>query len=233
MFRAHASSGEARGRQRIGLALGSVAALEALHLLMAVFLFAVLGRSPADMWTGDPAVLASTLVFGVVAMGGLVWLGIVRRGRCPWRDLGWHGDRIGESLALGLVGFGMLVAIVLGMLAVAGHWSDVDLHGALAGYTAAQRAQFLVIGLCAATIEESIFRGYLQPALIAKVGLVGGILIGAVVFGLYHVFMGPSPFNLIGKVCFGLVLGALRGRDRSLVGPMFAHFLFWQVMGSL
>ena len=72
-----------------------------------------------------------------------------------------------------------------------------------------------------------------QPALIAKTGLVGGIVIGAVVFALYHVFMGPSLVNLFGKVLFGIVLGALHGRGNSLIAPLLAHFAFWQIFGSL
>lgn len=32
----------------------------------------------------------------------------------------------------------------------------------------------------------------------------------AVVFALYHVFMGPSPLNLFGKLVCGIILGATR-----------------------
>lgn len=218
---------------RIVHALCCVVAFEIFQVLSMAVAFVALGLAPADLWSGHPGVIASTVISGTVVMVGLVWLGVVRLGRVSWDQLGWHARGWGQSVGLGLVGLVLLVGILVGLLAGSGALAQIDLLTTVTGYTAAQRLLFLVLGIAAATTEESLFRGYLQPALVAKVGLVGGVVIGAAVFSLYHIFMGPSPYNLFGKFLFGLVLGALRGRDRSLIAPWIAHFLFWQVMGSV
>jgi membrane protease YdiL (CAAX protease family) len=221
------------GWKRAIHAIACVAAFDLWQILAFGFVFGVLGCSPAGMWAGGPAVIATTVVSGSLAMACVVWLGIVRLGRVSWSDLGWHTERLGTSLALGAAGTALLAATLLGLLAASVRLAPADLLSTLTGYTPAQRLLFLAIGASAAAIEESLFRGYLQPALIAKTGLVGGIAIGAAIFSLYHLFMGPSPLNLFGKLLVGLILGGLRARRNSLVAPALAHFAFWQIFGSL
>jgi membrane protease YdiL (CAAX protease family) len=59
---------------------------------------------------------------------------------------------------------------------------------------------------------------------------VPGILLTAVVFAFYHLKV--SPQALLGKLVIGIVLGALRGRDRPLTAPAIAHVLLWAVLGT-
>jgi membrane protease YdiL (CAAX protease family) len=210
-----------------------VAVFELWQVAAFGFVFGVLRFSPAALWQGDPIFIASTAVSGTLVMVGVVWLGIVRLGRISWEELGWHTEGFGPSVGLGVVGAALLSATLLGLLAASGKLAPRDVVTTIASYTTGQRLLFLVIGASAAAVEESLFRGYLQPSLMAKVGLIGGIFTGALVFSLYHLFMMPSLFNLFGKFLFGIVLGALRGRRNSLVAPLLAHFAFWQIFGSL
>jgi len=219
--------------KRIAHALACVVGFELWQLLAFAFVFGVLRIAPADMWAGDPAVIINTIISGSLAMVCAVWLCIVRLGRVSFRDLGWHAERLGLSLGWGILGALLLCATVIGVLAASGALSQTDVIGFIGGYTVRQRLLFLAVGASAAAVEESLFRGYLQPALAAKIGLVGGILVGAAVFSLYHLFMGPSLVNLCGKFAIGVILGSLRGRDRSLVAPILAHFAMWQIFGSL
>lgn len=221
------------GWKRITHAMVCVVGFELWQFIAFGFAFGVLRLSPADMWKGDPIIITTTAVSGTLLMVCLVWLGIVRLGRISWRDLGWHTERLGLALGLGAAGTVLLSANVLGVLAVSGQLAQLDVLAVITGYTVEQRVLFLVIGAAAAATEESVFRGYLQPALIAKGGLVAGILVGAVIFALYHAFMGPSLTGLVAKILGGVILGALRGRDGSLVAPALAHFAMWQIFGSI
>jgi membrane protease YdiL (CAAX protease family) len=100
----------------------------------------------------------------------------------------------------------------------------------LLGYSLSQRILFVILGLAIALWEESVFRGYLQPALIARAGAVGGVALTALIFAIWH----PPSFHLLGmsaRLVQGCVLGALRGRDRPLAAAVVAHWLYWSVFG--
>lgn len=219
--------------KRIAHGIGCVVGFEVWQVAMFALAFGVLRIAPNNLWKGDPTIIGLTCASGLLGFTSLAYLGIVRFGRVPWRDLGWHTERLGPAVALASLGLVLLSANVIGVLAVTGALGEVDVIRTITGYTASQRLLFLVIGASAAAIEETLFRGYLQPALVAKTNLVAGILIGAAVFALYHLFMGPSAIGLVAKFVSGVILGALRGRDRSLAAPMLAHFAMWQIFGSI
>jgi membrane protease YdiL (CAAX protease family) len=90
---------------------------------------------------------------------------------------------------------------------------------------------FVIMGLVAAIPEETIFRGILQPTLQRKLGRWTGLVVGALVFAVYH-FMFRWP-ALLGKIGSGLVFGTLRERTGTLWAPAIAHALTWAVLGSL
>lgn len=218
---------------RIKHALGCVLAFELVHFVAAAVLRGALHVPRAQMWSGRADVIAVIAAAGVAGMLGVVRLGIVGRGRVSWRALGWHKHDLAGAVARGAVGALALGVVLLVPILALGLVKPAELVATLTGYSAMERLQFAVVGASAACVEESIFRGYLQPALVAKLGFVGGLLVASATFSAYHIFMGPDPLNLLAKLGFGVVLGLLRGRDRSLVAPMIAHFCFWQAVGSL
>jgi membrane protease YdiL (CAAX protease family) len=88
----------------------------------------------------------------------------------------------------------------------------------------------LIVGVHIALFEESVFRGYLQPALVHRLGRWGGLLATAVVFAAWH----PPHFHLTGflvRLGRGFVTGLLRGADRPLFAAVVAHALLWPVVG--
>jgi membrane protease YdiL (CAAX protease family) len=73
--------------------------------------------------------------------------------------------------------------------------------------------------------EENLFRGYLQPLLIESLGAWRGIIAQAALFSVAHIGW-LTNWSLFGLVFLtGLMLGWMRGRDRSLVAPFIAHGL--------
>ncbi|HEV7558249.1 MAG TPA: CPBP family intramembrane glutamic endopeptidase, partial [Kofleriaceae bacterium] len=131
---------------------------------------------------------------------------------------------------LGLVGLVVLVALVYGLVAVQLGWRDaLDWLGQpITDVSLRQRAFCFLIGLVAAFTEETLFRGYMQPAVQARIGRWLGLVTVAVVFAAYHGRFTPAMF--FGKVGVGLVLGGLRDRTGTLWAPAIAHVLQWTVL---
>jgi len=78
-----------------------------------------------------------------------------------------------------------------------------------------------------AWVEENLFRGYLQPLLAKQVGLWTAITIQALFFSVAHLGWSTKPLDFGSTFVAGLILGWLRGREHSLVGPFLAHGLVW------
>jgi len=170
--------------------------------------------------------LASALrVIGFVYVLRLVAAGRLRRG-----ELGWRADALGHELVRGLVGFAAIAALLVAMLAAAG-MPPGEVVDAIRDATLGDRLTFLAIGIGAAVVEETIFRGWMQRALARRIGVPRAIAIVAVIFAVSH--LQAAPLALAGKLAIGLVLGGLRGGDRSLVGPAIAHALVWSTFGAL
>ncbi|WP_027386316.1 CPBP family intramembrane glutamic endopeptidase [Chryseobacterium gregarium] len=74
--------------------------------------------------------------------------------------------------------------------------------------------------ICAPIFEEIIFRGIIQKGLINK-GMEPwkAIVIASVIFGLVH----ANPWQFVGAVLLGCVLGLVYEKTKSLLLPMLLH----------
>jgi membrane protease YdiL (CAAX protease family) len=182
---------------------------------------------------GFKSVLLVALVLGVFDVGVMLRLGLMRVGGIPnWRALGWRLENSASQVLLGVMGFCLCAAgLVLGLWAQ-GVLDIGSLLRTVADFSWSQRLCFIAIGvLGGALVEESFYRGYLQPALVSRFGLVFGVVATAIIFDLAHLNFQPAA--LISKFVSGLVFGALRGENRSLLAPAIAHALFWFVAGGV
>lgn len=174
--------------------------------------------------------LIATLLVPLLPNAMLVGLALVKFGRTSLRDLGWFmPSRPLLELAKGLVGLAVYLAVYAGAVVGLGHDAHSTFATALA-YPLSSRLLLLMVGAHIAFFEESVFRGYLQPALMKRFGYLGGLLLTAVLFAAWH----PPYFHVVGFVIrlgLGLVTGVLRGTDRSLMAPAVAHALLWAVVG--
>jgi len=85
-----------------------------------------------------------------------------------------------------------------------------------------------IFGIIAVTIaplfEELLFRGFLQPLFSKTFGVIAGILITAILFGLLHSFQYKNVWQYVAAVSFvGVVLGAVRYRTGSIIPSMVMH----------
>ncbi len=134
------------------------------------------------------------------------------------------------GLAAGAASSVVLVRLVYALLQVTGivdhHQLDKiddpakDLFGSARGVGTVALVVVVVVG--APIVEEIFFRGFLQRALVARLGPGWGIGATAVVFGITHF----EALQFAGLVAFGAVLGVLAHRTRRLGPNIAAHMTF-------
>lgn len=208
-------------------ALGLLLAMMAIKVGIGIAAAPLLGPdfNPFDGSPAAFAVEASRAVLGL-AIG---WFGLLHLGQISLRDLGWR-DLSTAQVGLGLAAFIPCVLSVLAVLASMGI-PPADLFATIASQPWPVRLLCLFIGIIAGFFEETFFRGYLQPALSARLGRAGGIAATAVIFSLIHLPRALPMF--VGRLLLGLVFGVLRDRDRPLWAPAIAHALVWVIIGAV
>jgi uncharacterized protein len=207
----------------------------ALVLAHMVVLFG-LGRLVAGRWLGvtdsmggSPAAFAALGILGLLDYLLVIRLGLGRVVGLSLADVGWRtpGRR---DVVLGLVGLVIAVALLLALIqAFVGQVGFV--FEKVRGFGPQQRLMFLAIGAFAGFAEETLFRGFLQPALQAKLGRWPGLLVGAIIFAVYH--LNPRPLPLAGKLALGLIYGVEREATGRLWAPALTHLLVWVVLGTV
>jgi len=219
-------------RTRIGwhpitLGLALVVALSVLRAGAAVAMRGLFGS--IDFPATLPGALFLLAVF-LVGSVGIVGGGLFGLAGVSWDRLGWRKERL-----LRHIGRGILAAIVIGIITMVGALVAVGFLGLERPETAAAGPQqFSLVGglmtvffgfFIASWQEENLFRGYLQPLLIERLGLWPGIIAQAALFSLAHLGWYPSWHFFVLAFAAGLILGWLRGRDGSLVAAFVAHGL--------
>jgi membrane protease YdiL (CAAX protease family) len=93
----------------------------------------------------------------------------------------------------------------------------------LAPASGVEVACWVLLCCLAGTIEEVVFRGYLQQQFTAwtKGGVVWGVVLSAVLFGAAHGYQGTR--NMVLLAVFGALFSVLRILRRSLRAGIFAH----------
>ena len=167
---------------------------------------------------GTAVALFNLLVFGplfalAIVLGLLTRQPVMRAGNRPVQ---WTlaGLACGTVAILSTIGFSWLsggLRPALNPLPVVPEWIALGI-----GLTVLQ-----------AGAEEVLFRGWLQPALIARIGRSWGVLAGALVFAGFHALAATSdPISLANLVLGGLWFGLLALRSRGILAPLAAHFAY-------
>jgi membrane protease YdiL (CAAX protease family) len=150
--------------------------------------------------------------------------------RRSYRTLGlWFYEGWGRELALGLVGGGALISLIVGVLVLLGQVEfgsfQLDAGGALSGL-----GWTVLLLLPAATFEELVFRGYPFQRLLESVGALGAVLLLSVLFGLVHLTNpSPTPLSTGNTALVGIFLALAYLKTRGLWLPIGLHFAwnFW------
>lgn len=210
----------------------AAAAVVAQTVFMAVAFAVVLGffadDDPFDGTLGDFVRVGLIHAVDAALIVGVLLVGY---GRCSLADLGWGPERRpGRALALGVVGAVVCASIVAGVGWVLGGLDGLrETIGGFLGMSVPQRLLCVLVGIGAGFIEETVFRGSLQPVVVRRLGRPLGIALTALIFSAYHLKFGPVGF--IVKVLFGGVFGALREATGRNWAPALAHAGVWLLVG--
>jgi membrane protease YdiL (CAAX protease family) len=167
----------------------------------------------------------------------LVWLGTAVEGGlgvvalaiawpfelAPWGRWHWRVDDLGYGLLAAvpmLLGFFAALRWPVGPLARIKRFSERLLATLFAD---ASIVDLAMLSLAAGFGEEFLFRGLIQSGVAAWIGLTGGIVVAAVLFGLMHFI---TPTYAVLATGLGVYLGWLTMATDNLLPATVAHALY-------
>lgn len=177
--------------------------------------------------------LAGGVLAFLLFYGGVLGIFMVRVGGLRARDLGITLRDWPQEVMLGIAGFLAISVLLLGWV-FARHGADAvaEILDRIVGFSLSERMFFLGIGLLAASAEDTLFRGYMQPALMTRLGTVAGVFLTMVLFQVHHFTDWPTV-DRIGSLCItGLGFGVLRWQKRPLIAAYTAHTVLWLIWGN-
>ena len=200
-----------------GLSLPVIVILQVLLSVSAKLLH----HSPADPLLGLAAqAVAYPLLFLLLA-------GILRvQYQAPfWRSMGWTPSRIAivPSLAAGVfLAFGL--AVLGGLLRI----PDVDSPVTRLLESPTSAVPLALFGILVAPLaEELAFRGFLQPLLVRSLGILGGIAVTALLFGMLHWEQNSRSWPHVAIITLaGIAFGILRHVSGSTRTSILAHVAY-------
>lgn len=176
----------------------------------------------------------STVIGTLNGLVGLliVWflVKVVERSTFTWKAVGldWRGNSplliiVGALLALLLFITYIFAEYLLGS-------SGSLLNASLMGVSIAIFFQKFILYIAMGFGEEVVFRGYVQTRLVARFGVIWGVLVTAIVFTLLHqIVHSLSPVTILSGVMLWITIGALYHVSKSL----YLVGMFHGVMNTL
>jgi len=171
-------------------------------------------RGPLDPWKG------MTVAMGLL-MAASLGVPSVRRRLAP------TPRRVGLGLAAGGVLYGLTRVGVVVLQALWPAWNAYarDLTAWKSGHTTAFLAITLILIVVA---EELLWRGVVARFFMERVGIVGGVVVGAFLYALAHIAT-MNPLLMGAALGCGLYWGALAALTDDLTAPMVSH-LVWDIL---
>jgi hypothetical protein len=140
------------------------------------------------------------------------------------KRLGWKLPRMGHFLLIvaGMLPLAALSTQLQNEIFRLFPWSHESIAELIESMTAAPLwAGVLIIGAGPAVGEELLFRGLIGRGLVARYGVVFGIAVTSVLFGVMHL----NPAQSIGTIPLGIAMHFVYLTTRSFWAPMTLHFL--------
>lgn len=165
----------------------------------------------------------SVTLFDLLVFGPLLALGVIL-GLLARRPVLRTGKRPVFWTIAGLANGVFAIAVVAGLA-----WLSGGMRPALNPLPVVPGLLALGVGLTVfqAAAEEVLFRGWLQTALIERIGTHAGLVVGALVFAGFHAIgAARNPVSLVNLVLGGLWFGLLALRSGGILAPIAAHFAY-------
>ncbi len=216
-------------RRHLFLALG-LSFFLAFLFVVSIIIYTKLAKIEDPFSQLDFSFVIFIFLYTIIESVLILRIGIMKFGGLSLRSIGWRIDNVWHDMSYCLLSGSVAVCAVYLLGLLIGNWDWTQFVTAQNQFTFANRILFLLIGLNAGFVEESLFRGFLQPTAIQSFGFAFGLIFIDFIFAAYYLNFHPQAF--LGKFILGLIFGSLRSRDQSLPRPDVAHAFFWTVTGS-
>lgn len=169
--------------------------------------------------------------FALVLIDGVGELGVVylylKRYHVGWKDVGWR--KFSPLAALALLGL-MFIVFSIGVYALttlvifllpAFNANQAQTNGFTTQTIVHPSLTLLALVIIPPIIEETVFRGFIFPALSKRYGLIFGAVMTSLLFGLAHLQANVSVYTFV----LSLALCFMYVRLRSIVPGIGLHML--------
>ena len=222
IVQAELAPGSVRGRDL----LAGVGIIWAVELALAG-VFILSGGMKAEGPT-TPIMILLTTMLSTAAVFVVSWVFVCRKYGKSLAE-GFAIRRVPARALLKSAAIGMasaVVAVALCYLFSTGESFMQELVSTPLGF-----AVMMFLALTVPPFEEIYYRGFIFPILTQKLGVVGGILLVTVWFGVAHAFqLAKDPIGLAIVVVMGLVWTLQRHLSRSLVPSIVSHWVYNAVL---
>jgi hypothetical protein len=196
----------------------------------------------SNVMFGDSMTTAKSVVVllsqAVLDGGAILYLYLMMLVRSPapfWRAIGWRQLPARANAVQFLTGGAMLALIATFVSGYFNSKESLPIEQLLQARVS--MTLFAVLGvLVAPLVEETIFRGFLYPVIARRLGVIAGVLITGILFGLMHaaqLWGGWGQIVLL--IVVGVVLTWVRARTGTVAASYFVHLGYngLQLLGYL
>lgn len=154
-----------------------------------------------------------------------VTLGVLR-GKPFWRSLGWRKLKYDTAAAKAgpwvyfVAGSGLAIFVIVASSHVQPN-DKMPIQEILKNRTSAMLLMAMAVAV-APLVEETVFRGYLYPLFARSFGIIPGILLTGVLFGLMHGAQLAWTWSIVGLL---ILVGIIFTFARAYTGTVLASFL--------
>lgn len=160
-----------------------------------------------------------------VGILGIIWLLLRKYDVKIWRALGWR--RVGVARTVGYV-LGAMVVFYIVSVAINNVADFLNLYDTaqtqeneFTGTGMSSPLAVLALVLLPPIIEETMFRGFIFPALAGKMGFWWAAVLSSILFGLAHGQVNVAVYTL----ALGMILCWMRAKTNSIVPGVLLHGL--------
>jgi len=202
--------------------VGAYAILVFVSGLASIAMIFTLDDPSQGMDLENPRVLMGMILATIVGMVSALFYALNKAGRDAfrWGPLEMDGALLSVAMVIPVLGFGYgwtLFMETLGFEAL----PQTIVQGILETPSMAVLIMAGTYGIVgAALFEEMLFRGFIQPPCVSRFGVVWGVLMTSMLFGLIHA---SDPWAIIPTMVIGGVAGWLRERTGGLGAPIIFH----------
>ncbi len=165
-------------------------------------------------------------ILDAVGALALVW-GYLHRYKAGWSAVGWRGFSVWKAsgyLLATFVAFAILSGVVLWLVSVLDpsfNANQPQENDFLGGADTHRTLALIALVVVPPIIEETVFRGFIFPALAKRWGMVAGAIGSSLLFGLAHLQANVGVYTFV----LGLLLCFLYVRLRSIFPGVILHML--------